>query len=140
MTIPAWTLLGFAAWTLLVLSLTIGVYRWSRILTGRVQFRDFRADAVEGTDFYKRSMRAHANCLENLPVYGAIVLAAHVANVDDGTLDALAVCLLAARVVHTMIHLSFVQTNVVGHVRFTFYSIQLVCMVWMGVHVALVAA
>jgi len=68
MTVPVWMLLGFAAWTVLLLLSTVGVYRWSRILTGRVPIRDFRADQVEGEDWYRRSMRAHANCIENLPV------------------------------------------------------------------------
>ena len=36
MTVPLWMLLGFAAWTVLLLLSTVGVYRWSRILTGRV--------------------------------------------------------------------------------------------------------
>jgi hypothetical protein len=35
MTIPVWVLLGFAAWTLLTLVTTVGVYRWARILTSR---------------------------------------------------------------------------------------------------------
>ncbi len=35
MPIPVWVLLGFAAWTLFILFTTVGVYRWSRILTGR---------------------------------------------------------------------------------------------------------
>jgi len=61
MTVPVWMLLGFAAWTVLLLLSTVGVYRWSRILTGRVPIRDFRADQVEGEDWYRRSMRAHAN-------------------------------------------------------------------------------
>ena len=73
MPIPMWALLGFAAWTVLLLLSTIGVYRWSRILTGRVQIRDFRADQVEGDEWYRRAMRAHANCIENLPVFGVIV-------------------------------------------------------------------
>lgn len=34
MTVPVWVLLGFAGWTLSTLSLSVGVYRWSRILTG----------------------------------------------------------------------------------------------------------
>ena len=71
-------LLGFATWTLLLLMATVGVYRWSRILTGRVEVRNFRADQVEGEDWYKRAMRAHANCVENLPVFGAIVFALYV--------------------------------------------------------------
>jgi hypothetical protein len=65
MTTPVWMLLGFAAWTLLLLTFTIGVYRWTRILTGRVGMAGFPADKVEGEDWYRRSMRAHANCVEN---------------------------------------------------------------------------
>ena len=34
MTIPLWVMLGFAGWTLAVLTASIGVYRWSRILPG----------------------------------------------------------------------------------------------------------
>ena len=75
MTIPMWMLLGFAAWTVALLLFTVGIYRWSRILTGRVPIREFRADRIEGDDWYRRAMRAHANCIENLPVFGAIVLA-----------------------------------------------------------------
>jgi len=33
-------LVGFAAWTVLLLLATVGVYRWSRILTGRVAIRE----------------------------------------------------------------------------------------------------
>ena len=75
MTVPVWMLVGFAAWTVLLLLTTVGAYRWSRILTGRVAIRNFRADQIEGADWYKRAMRAHANCVENLPVFGAIVFA-----------------------------------------------------------------
>jgi hypothetical protein len=44
MTIPVQALLGFAAWTLLTLFASIGVYRWSRILTGRAVIAEWRAD------------------------------------------------------------------------------------------------
>jgi hypothetical protein len=39
MTIPLWVLLGFAGWTLVVLSGTIGVYRWFSILTELILVR-----------------------------------------------------------------------------------------------------
>ena len=91
MTVPVWMLVGFAAWTMLLLLATVGVYRWSRILTGRVPIRSFRADQVEGADWYKRAMRAHANCVENLPVFGAIVFGLYVGNVTSTFVDALAV-------------------------------------------------
>src|SRR5215210_2675011 len=98
MTIPVWMLLAFAAWTLLLLLSTVGVYRWSRILAGRVPIRDFRADQVVGEDWYRRSMRAHANCVENLPVFGAIVFALYVSRVGGPLVDVLSVSVLAARI------------------------------------------
>ena len=82
---PTSMLLGFAAWTVLLLALTIGVYRWVLIFSGRAQVNAFRADQVEGADWYKRAMRAHANCVENLPVFCAIVFALYVSGVVGGT-------------------------------------------------------
>ena len=53
MILPVWMLVGFAAWTLLLLPATVGVNRCSRILTGRAAIREFRADQIEGADWYK---------------------------------------------------------------------------------------
>jgi uncharacterized MAPEG superfamily protein len=126
MTVPMWTLLGFAAWTVILLLATVGVYRWSRILTGRVPIRDFRADRIEGEDWYRRAMRAHANCIENLPVFGAIVLALHVAGVRGAAVNYLCIGVLVARVMQSLIHVCVVQTNVAVSVRFAFFAAQLV--------------
>ena len=136
MTIPEYVLLGFAVWTLVTLLAGVGVYRWSRILTGRAEMRDFRADGAGWTDFYTRATRAHANCIENLAVYAAIVFAARAAGLDDGTLDVLACAILGARVLQTLVHLATVQTNKVVGVRFALFFVQLVGMLWMGVHIA----
>ena len=126
MTVPMWMLLGFAAWTVLLLLSTIGVYRWSRILTGQVPIRDFRADQVEGEDWYRRSMRAHANCIENLPVFGAIVFALYVVGVGGSTVNYLSISVLVARVIQSLVHVCLVQTNTVAAVRFAFFLVQLV--------------
>lgn len=126
MTVPMWTLLGFAAWTVILLLATVGVYRWSRILTGRVPIRDFRADRIEGEDWYRRAMRAHANCIENLPVFGAIVLALHVAGVRGAAVNYLCIGVLVARVMQSLVHVCVVQTNVAASVRFAFFAAQLV--------------
>ena len=125
MTTPLWALLGFATWTVLLLLGTVGVYRWSRILTGRVPMKDFRADKIEGEDWYKRAMRAHANCVENLPVFGAIVLALYASGIDSPTAGAVSLAILAARVVQSVIHVSFEQTNAVVSVRFSFFFVQI---------------
>ena len=73
MSIPQWTLLGFTAWTLGLLMATVGVYRWGNILFAKAAIASFRHDAPEGAGWYQRGTRAHANCIENLPVFGAIV-------------------------------------------------------------------
>src|SRR4051794_30405525 len=104
MSVPVWMLLGFATWTLVLLLGTVGVYRWSRILSGRVAVSEFRADRVEGDDWYKRAMRAHANCVENLPVFGSIVFALHAGYVMGPTVDSLATVVLAARIAQSVVH------------------------------------
>lgn len=119
-------LLGFATWTLLLLLSTVGVYRWTRILTGQTPIREFRADQVEGEDWYRRSMRAHANCVENLPVFGVIVFALYVAGVGGPTINFLSISVLVARVAQSLVHVCFVQTNTVTAVRFAFFFIQII--------------
>src|SRR5689334_18643479 len=104
------SLLGFALWTLGLLIFTIGVHRWSRILTRKSAIHEFPADAPNGPDWYKRATRAHANCIENLPVFTAIVVAASAAGAEGPALDALGVGLLCARVGQTVTHVAFVQT------------------------------
>ncbi|MEJ2760035.1 MAG: MAPEG family protein [Gammaproteobacteria bacterium] len=132
MTIPLWMLLGFALWTLFLLFTTIGVYRWTRILTGRVPIREFRADKVEGKDWYKRAMRAHANCVENLPVFGAIVFLLYVTGTGSALVDGLCITVMAARVIQSSIHVSVPQTNTAVSVRFTFFVIQIICVMWLS--------
>lgn len=131
MILPVWMLVGFAAWTVLLLLATVGVYRWSRILTGRVAIRNFRADQIEGADWYKRAMRAHANCVENLPVFGAIVFGLYVGNVTGALVNALTVAVLVARIMQSMVHVCFVQTNAVASVRFGFFFVQIVSFLWL---------
>jgi len=125
MTVPVWMLLAFATWTVVLLLATVGVYRWSRILTGRVAIKDFRADQVEGDDWYKRAMRAHANCVENLPVFGAIVLALYAGDVRGSLVSWLCVVVVVARVAQSLIHVCLVPNNTVVSVRFTFFFVQL---------------
>lgn len=131
MTIAVWTLLGFAAWTVLLLLATVGIYRWSRILTGREEIRSFRADHVEGEDWYKRAMRAHANCIENLPVFGVIVFVLYVANITSGLVNGLAIAILVARVLQSLVHVCLSQTNTAVSIRFTFFFAQIIGFLWL---------
>ena len=140
MSIPLWVLLGFAGWTLVSLLSTIGVYRWSRILTGRAKLNDFPAETPHGDEWYRRAMRSHANCLENLPIYTAIVVVLVATDARSPILDIQAIVLLVARIVQTIIHIGFKQSNIVVGFRFFFFSIQLICMIGMGIMAAMVAS
>jgi len=127
MTTPIWMLLGFAAWTILLLSSTIGVYRWGLIFAGRAPINGFPADNPDGADWYKRSMRAHANCIENLPVFGAIVLALYASGTSGAVADIASMGVLIARVMQSLVHISFPQTSPIVAVRFSFLLVQLAC-------------
>jgi uncharacterized MAPEG superfamily protein len=126
MTIPLWMLLGFATWTLILLMTFVGVYRWANILLWRAPIASFRSDRLEGEDWYRRGTRAHANCVENLPVFGAIVFVMSATGVDGVAVDLLCTTVLIARVCQSLVHVSHVQTDAFVAVRFSFFSIQLV--------------
>jgi uncharacterized MAPEG superfamily protein len=126
MTIPQWTLLGFAAWTLALLMATVGVYRWGNILFSNAAIASFRSDALEGAGWYQRGTRAHANCIENLPVFGAIVYLMSVTGLQGPWADGLCIAVLLARICQSTVHISHEQTNAFVAVRFSFYSVQLV--------------
>jgi uncharacterized membrane protein YecN with MAPEG domain len=132
MSVPVWAALWFAAWTLLILLLGVGVHRWSQILTGRSQLKDFPGDEPHGPPLYRRASRAHANCIENLPVFAVIVFAAEVAGAHSQMLDLLSMAVVAARVAQTSTHLVSVSNRAIA-IRFSFYSVQFIAFVWMGV-------
>ena len=137
MTIPQWTLLGFAAWTLALLMATVGVYRWGLILFAKAGIASFPPEAREGAGWYQRGTRAHANCIENLPVFGAVVYLITAIGLEGPTVNALCIATLAARIVQSCVHISHVQTNAFVAVRFSFYRVQLVSFLVLIVMVAM---
>ena len=140
MSIPLWVLLGFAGWTLVTLMGTIGLYRWSSIVTGRSRISEWRADQPQGSEWYRRAMRAHMNCVENLPVYGAVVVCATAVGAGGHLLDSLALVVMAARICQTVMHIAFASTDLVALLRFAFFFTQVLCMIVMGISVAVSAA
>jgi uncharacterized MAPEG superfamily protein len=131
MSIPAWTLLAFACWTIAVLILGVGVHRWSHILTGRAELKSFPADEAHGPPFYRRAMRAHANCVENLPVFAAIVFAASAAGYASPAFDALSLAVIGARAAQTLTHLAS-GSNAAIAIRFAFFAVQLAAFIAMA--------
>ena len=131
MTTPEWTVLAFAAWTLMVLMFGVGTRRWYLILSGQAAITNFPADTPHGSTAYRRAMRAHANCVENLPVYTAIVLVAEMAHLVPSQMDTLALAVLACRIIQSSIHVLLPETNSTVALRFAFFLAQVAAMTWM---------
>lgn len=128
---PLICLVFFALWTVGLVLLVLGPIRISKVLRGHAKPNEFPADVPHGDAFYRRVMRAHANCVENLPVFGAVVLTAAVAGYGSSLFSALAVAYVAARVGQTIAHLSSGRSLVIN-VRFAFFLTQVGCVVTMG--------
>ena len=137
MTIPLWVMLGFAAWTLAILTAAVGVYRWYHIIFGTAKIAGWSPVNPEGAGWYQRAMRAHMNCVENLPVYGAVALVAAMAGVGGRVMDDLAIVFIVARIGQSLVHISRPQTERVVALRFTLFFVQCICVAWMGILVAL---
>ena len=115
-------LLGFIAWTLLLLVI-METIRSRLVLTGAVAANGFQPDNANLSPFMQRLARAHANCLEGLPVFGGLLLVAAVAGRTAVT-DPLAWLLLGARVVQSLIHLASTSPAAVT-ARFTAFAVQM---------------
>ncbi|HPG92982.1 MAG TPA: MAPEG family protein, partial [Dokdonella sp.] len=71
----------------------------------------------------QRLARAHANCLENLPIFAGLLLIA-IATDHIAITDPLAYLFIGARVFQSLVHLASVSSTAVT-IRFTAYSVQI---------------
>ncbi len=116
------SLLGFLSWTLALL-VVMEVMRSKLVLTGEVPANGFKPDNAGLSPFMQRLARAHANCLEGLPLFGGFMILAVVADLTRIT-DPLALPLLAARLVQSCIHLVSVAPTAVT-ARFIAFAVQI---------------
>lgn len=126
MTPTAVALLGFAAWTILLV-MTLGVLRTGLVFAGKKKANEFKASGDDLAGFGARLTRAHANCYENLPVVGAILLYA-IATSQTAITDELALAFLGARILQSLTHLLSTSRPAVL-VRFAFFLVQLVIII-----------
>lgn len=131
LTVPLTALVFFACWTLALVVLGIGAYRVSLVLMGAARPNSFPGDQPHGPEMYRRMMRAHANCVENLPIFAVLVLVGHHLGLRDGTFALLAQVVAMARVGQSIAHISSGRSMVVN-VRFVFFLAQIVAMGWMA--------
>jgi uncharacterized MAPEG superfamily protein len=115
-------LTGFIAWTLFLLAL-MEVIRSKLVLTRALPANGFTPDNANLSPFMQRLARAHANCLEGLPIFGGLMLVA-LATGRASVTDPLAFVLLGARLVQSGVHLSSLSSTAVM-LRFSAFAAQM---------------
>ncbi|MBY0423557.1 MAG: MAPEG family protein, partial [Parvularculaceae bacterium] len=118
-------LLGFVAWTVVLLML-LGLTRTGISLRGKPA-NSFKPSGEDTPGFPQRLSRAHANCYENLPAAGAILLYA-IATDQTAVTDSFALVFLGARVAQSVTHL-LSTANPMVLVRFVFFLVQQIILV-----------
>lgn len=93
------------------------------VLTGAVAANGFNPENSNLSPFMQRLARAHANCLEGIPIFGGLMLWAAVAAKTHIT-DPLALLLLGARIVQSTIHLTSTSPTAVT-ARFSAFAVQM---------------
>lgn len=120
-------LLGYVGLTI-VLVLSVVTYRIIYIAGGKPADSWARNRPPSDPDVIQRMSHAHLNCLENLPLYGGVVLAA-VASNQLAVVDPMAGWFLAARIAQTVTHVIQVSHWFVL-IRGTFWTIQMLLLIY----------
>lgn len=115
-------LVAYASWTL-ALVFAIACLRASLTLTGKRAANGFSVTGDDVSPFSGRLCRAHANCVENLPVFAAVVVAARLSG-HAAAVDPIAPWIVAARVAQSSVHLVSTSPRAVT-IRFVFFALQL---------------
>ncbi|MEE2601612.1 MAPEG family protein [uncultured Alcanivorax sp.] len=124
-------LLIYIVWTL-ILALSYATYRLPLVLTGKKAANHWeRGNAVDDPAILVRAKAAHLNCLENLPLFAALVLVAAATSQSD-TVNAVAGFIVAARIGQSLVHLIGTSFPLV-FVRASLFLAQVALMLYLAV-------
>jgi uncharacterized MAPEG superfamily protein len=128
-------LLLFAAWTLILMFIYVN-YRVLLTLTGKKPANSWpRGQPTDDPPFVVRAHHAHLNCVENLPVFAAVVLAAYALG-KNAVADSVGAYVLYLRLAQSITHLISISATAV-FIRAVFFTLQaLLClyMIWGLLH------
>lgn len=89
----------------LFLIILMELLRSRLVVLKRIRINEFKPDNSNLSPFMQRLARAHANCIEGLPIFGGLLLLALVTDQTART-DSLAYPFLVARLTQTSAHLA----------------------------------
>ena len=125
--VSATVLIGLAAWTLFLVIL-METLRARLIMTKAVAANEFKPDNSNLSPFMQRLARAHANCVESVPIFGILLITALLTN-RAGVTNPLAPWLLGARLVQSCVHLASSSVPA-SWVRFIAFAVQIAIAVY----------
>lgn len=104
MTAPLIALACFAGWTLLLV-ITVANLRIVSIIRGSgIPINKYSPAGEDMPGFGQRVTRAHLNCVENLPVFAAVVAAAGFSG-QFGVMEGTVMYILYARIAQSSVHM-----------------------------------
>ena len=129
MSVSILALLGFVAWALALLSVGI-TYRAAMVFSFSKKADAWtRGQNAEDPALFKRANDAYLNCLEMLPMFGAVILAAAVLD-NSAVTNGLALIFLGARVGQSLSHVISVHHLMIFFVRFPLFMVQVALLIW----------
>ena len=125
--VSANVLIGLTAWTLFLLIL-MEALRSRLILAGTVAANEFKPDNSNLSPFMQRLARAHANCVESVPIFSVLLIVALLTN-RAGVTNPLATWLFGARLVQSCVHLASISLPA-AWIRFIAFAVQIAIAVY----------
>jgi uncharacterized MAPEG superfamily protein len=122
MNTSAFALAAFISWALFLLVL-MELVRSYLVVAGRIPSNEFKPDNTNLSPFMQRLARAHANCVESLPVFGGLLVLAIATGRTEVT-DPLAPWFVLARVLQSSIHVASLSVVAVN-ARFAAFAVQM---------------
>lgn len=125
-------LAGFAGWTVL---LTFGLFnlRLFNVFSGaKIPLNKFSPSGDDLPGFGQRFTRAHLNCLETLPIFAALVIAAGLSD-QLSVMEGTAMYLLFSRIAQSITHMISTSMPMVL-LRAAFLGVQVALMLYYSYH------
>lgn len=120
----------YGLWAMFLV-LSVAAVRVHQVLTKGAEITSFTAGVPHGPESYWRLNRAHMNTIENLPIFATVVLTGWAAGAINPLFDLLAVIVVTARAIQSLIHIGS-GTRPAINARFFFFAMQIVCQFWMA--------
>lgn len=122
MTDSVFALIGYILWTAALLISLIG-YRSFIVVKGDKKANEFNPDGNDLGGFPQRLTRAYANCIESFPIVAGALIVCLMLERNEVS-DPLAIYVLLARVLQSLVHLASVSIFAV-QVRFVLFIFQI---------------